>query len=75
MKPEPPIKKNPALNRIKDHIKNNKRWNPIAFFPKSQKRPKPAIRAKVFLLERSNRRFAVVAVTKTEAERRLTCTL
>ena len=65
------IKPNPAILPIKERIKTQGRWNARALFPQAKrKREKPP--TKVFIITRDERRFAVVASNKVEAENQIT---
>lgn len=64
---------NPFLDQIRHRMAVTGGWSRLCFFPQAQARQQPPKR--VFVLERENRRFAVVAKNLAEADTRLTATL
>jgi hypothetical protein len=66
------IQPNPALDPIKERVKTQGRWNTTALYPTEAKRLEMQPRQKVYIIERDDRRFAVVAPDRIAAENQIT---
>lgn len=64
---------NPFLNQVRRRIAETGGWSRLTLFPRAKVRVQKA--KQVFLLERDDRRFVVVAKDLFEAGERLTATL